>query len=353
MQSNPKVSIVIPHYNRFDLLKQTLNSVYHQTYSDWEIIVVDDYSTSECLENIKIFIENESRIQLVVKKNELKGAPASRNLGLNLARGFYVLFLDADDVLAPFALEQRVGAFTNANQLYDAVIAPTLNFKTIPGDLLEVWSDFKKKNSVYDLLEGKPYFQTMGPLWKKNYLNKIGGWHQELKSYQDWELHIRALLRGMSYKELEEHDNFYRIASDEHSIASRYFQDEVIRGRFDAFKAVYNEIKTSAPTLNTAPYRAYVIRQFIQLIDHDKINVVSNLLKSYRHYGLTVLDQMLIRMMLRDGSSWRYRKVTKFSTNFFWSHIDFDPWNKTTKANKPNNSGIRALNYNYKELLSQ
>ena len=105
------ITVIIPHYNRFNLLKQTLKSVLFQTYTNWEVIIVDDYSEPDCILKIKAHIHSEIRFKLITKTKEAKGAPVSRNIGLNHAKGQYVLFLDSDDILAPFALEQRLKVF--------------------------------------------------------------------------------------------------------------------------------------------------------------------------------------------------------------------------------------------------
>ena len=103
------ISIITPAYNAASHLEAALNSVLAQTWSDWEWVIVNDGST----DGTAAFLDalDEPRIRVVHQANG--GVSAARNVGLDLARGDYVTFLDADDVLPPDALEQRA-AFLDA-----------------------------------------------------------------------------------------------------------------------------------------------------------------------------------------------------------------------------------------------
>lgn len=347
-----KVSIIIPHYNRVAFLKQTLQSIMFQSYQDWEVIIVDDYSGLDCINIVKKFIANESRIILFTKTNQTKGASASRNIGLDIASGQYVFFLDSDDILAPFALEQRLEPFLKSNFKLHAVLAPTLLFNNFPGDKQEAWSIFDNRiNLLNEFLNGHSYFNTMSAIWLKSFIVEIGGWNENLSSYQDWEFHIRALLKGFLYKEIPEYDNFYRTHSDEQSIAGRFFNDDIAIGRFNAFKTVFSLLNNSSRKDLLKPYRGFVIRHLVQLIDHQKNDLVKNLLDNRVAFGLKWYDVKILIMMMSDGYAWRYRKTTKYLTKFFWHDLEFDPWLNTLSNKSLEINNIKALSYDYQQLL--
>jgi len=90
-------SIVIPSYNRELFIRKTIESILCQTFTDFEIIVVDDGSTDNTTSVVKSMMESDSRIRLHEKSNEERAV--ARNAGTNLARGKYVTFLDSDDLL--------------------------------------------------------------------------------------------------------------------------------------------------------------------------------------------------------------------------------------------------------------
>ena len=89
---SPLVSILIPHYNRNDLLAETLVSVSAQTYDNWEGIVVDDQSSDEAWRAIKHHTE-DSRIRVIKRLSEPRGPSKCRNIALDKARGEFILFL--------------------------------------------------------------------------------------------------------------------------------------------------------------------------------------------------------------------------------------------------------------------
>lgn len=102
---NPKVSVIIPTYNRADLLPRAVNSVLAQTYSDLEIIIVDDCSPDDTREVIARF--SDLRIRSF-RHERNKGLSAARNTGIANARGEYIAFLDDDDEYLPSKLEEQV-----------------------------------------------------------------------------------------------------------------------------------------------------------------------------------------------------------------------------------------------------
>jgi glycosyltransferase involved in cell wall biosynthesis len=102
----PRVSIVTPLYNKAAYITQTIQSVLSQTYSDWEMLVVDNGSTDSSWEKARTF--QDSRIRLL--QSSKQGPGAARNYGLTHACGEWIQFLDADDLLEPNHLEQQLTA---------------------------------------------------------------------------------------------------------------------------------------------------------------------------------------------------------------------------------------------------
>ena len=109
----PKVSVIIPVYNVEDYLIECLNSVNTQTLKDIEIICINDGSTDDSLLIIEAFAEIDNRIIVFNQKNQ--GVGAARNRGLSYALGEYVYFMDGDDYLEKYALEELYTEATNRN----------------------------------------------------------------------------------------------------------------------------------------------------------------------------------------------------------------------------------------------
>ena len=98
-----KISIITPCYNAAPYIANTIQSVQNQTISDWEMIIVDDGSSDNSVEIIQKIIAQESRIKLIQKENG--GSASARNMGLSVAQGEFIQFLDADDTISLDKLE--------------------------------------------------------------------------------------------------------------------------------------------------------------------------------------------------------------------------------------------------------
>ena len=109
MTDTDLISIITPVYNAENYIEQTLLMVEQQTYDNWELILVDDYSTDSSVDIIRRFLadKNDERVRLIrSEKNE--GPAKSRNKGMNVSRGRFISFLDADDVWKPEKLEHEL-----------------------------------------------------------------------------------------------------------------------------------------------------------------------------------------------------------------------------------------------------
>src|SRR5947207_2276441 len=104
--SQPLVSVIIPTYNYARFIAEALASVQSQTYSNWEMIVVDDGSTDDTEAVVKRIAADERRISYLRQENAQQAA--ARNNGIRQAKGNYFQFLDADDLIEPQKLEQQV-----------------------------------------------------------------------------------------------------------------------------------------------------------------------------------------------------------------------------------------------------
>jgi len=107
---NPIFSVIIPTYNRANLLPRPIKSVLNQTYQNFELIIVDDCSTDNTEEVVKAFFDERIKY---FKHKKNKGVLGARNTGFKLAKGKYIAFLDSDDEFLPQALETTVSKFIN------------------------------------------------------------------------------------------------------------------------------------------------------------------------------------------------------------------------------------------------
>lgn len=194
----PVVTVCIPSFNRADLIGETLDSLVVQTFPEWEAIVVDDGSTDNSISVIDDYARRDSRIRLLRRNREPKGACTCRNIAVENARGRYVLFLDTDDLLAPHCLEQRVGVFATHPELDFAIFAMLL-FSGSPSNADRLWNIDTDEDDLIRLLRLDPVCQGTGTLWRRESFIRLGMWNEALRVWQDIELHLRAFTVSANY----------------------------------------------------------------------------------------------------------------------------------------------------------
>ena len=118
-ESAPKISVVVPMYNAEKYLSLCINSILAQTFKDFELILIDDCSTDKTLEIAKSF--SDSRIKILKNKKNLGTPGATRNVGIDAARGEYIFFCDDDDVI----LKNGLDALYNNAKIYNADVSTT------------------------------------------------------------------------------------------------------------------------------------------------------------------------------------------------------------------------------------
>ena len=148
---NPFISVIIPVYNGLDLLDRAIKSVVNQTFSDWELLVVDDCSTDSSFERLQWWERQDARIR-VLKTPENGWLCAARNYGLKHARGEFICYLDHDDEFYPDYLASIAQWHDKGDVLvfrYDLVDEKALGRQ--PAVLLEGSrsSDFVKEISAF------------------------------------------------------------------------------------------------------------------------------------------------------------------------------------------------------------
>jgi len=182
------ISIIIPCYNVQEFIASCSDSVLNQTYKNIEIIYVDDGSTDSTLNIINEYQKkNPEQIQVISQKKN--GAAAARNKGLSLAKGEYIQFLDADDLLLAEKIRHQVLLVEQSLHPPD-FIAGNEYWQKIDGTQV-VFHQFSK-NPWIDLIQG-----TLGDacanLWRRQSFIDIGGWNESQKSSQEAELLFRFL----------------------------------------------------------------------------------------------------------------------------------------------------------------
>jgi len=147
MHNPPKISIIIPVYNREKLLPFTLDSIIAQTFTNWECILVDDVSTDESLKILQEYQKKDARFKVFSRLLSLKkGANSCRNYGFLQATGSYIKWFDSDDLMLPKHLE--ISYETLVKNKLDFVVTDTLNFSHENGEMLTKPYNFDRNVAI-------------------------------------------------------------------------------------------------------------------------------------------------------------------------------------------------------------
>ena len=184
VENPPLVSIIIPTHDRKELLERAVNSVLDQTWRTTEIVVVDDASdddTPKYLESLKQQYDSV----LIIRNVTCRGAAVSRNIAIRHANGEYITGLDDDDYWRPTRIERLMEEFEEG---YSAVCSYD---RMVMNNREAIW---KKPTMI--TLDDLLYYNRVGNqvLTKKEYLEQVGGYDEELPSAQDYDLWIRLVL---------------------------------------------------------------------------------------------------------------------------------------------------------------
>jgi glycosyltransferase involved in cell wall biosynthesis len=204
----PLVSILIPCFNAAPWLAVTLESARAQTHRAVEIIVIDDGSTDNSVAIASGF--STDGVQVICQSN--RGASAARNRGLQQARGDFIQFLDADDLLAPDKIERQLLALGSRTDLLAA--GPWGRFHGSPADAVfqpeENWRDSDPVEWLTLNFAGRGMMQPGAWLTSRTLLDQAGPWDERLSLNDDGEYFCRVLLASHGIRFCPDARAYYR-----------------------------------------------------------------------------------------------------------------------------------------------
>lgn len=197
----PRVSVIMPVYNRAHLISRAIESIRSQTVEAWELIVADDCSTDN-IESIIFSYASDSRIQYI-KLPENRGAAAARNAGIQLATTEYIAFLDSDDVFHPQFLELSLRTLSGAENKVGFTYTGVGDIRDINKNELShriIWNlssafQSKAKPYLYDLKIGT----AAGITLRKEVFDKAGYFDESLQAAEDTDFFIRLSEHYLGY----------------------------------------------------------------------------------------------------------------------------------------------------------
>jgi glycosyltransferase involved in cell wall biosynthesis len=185
----PRISVIIPTYNRADLVGETIESVLRQTFDDFEIIIVDDGSTDATKEVVRRF---DGSIKYLYQENH--GRCYARNKGFEASSGDYVCFLDSDDVLNPRMIERQVSLLESKSDL--GFVYSDYQFINRAGEILpkpEIYSAHPlRRGKIFQFLICLDFIPSPSAvLARRGCINATGLFDPSLNNAEDWDWLLR------------------------------------------------------------------------------------------------------------------------------------------------------------------
>jgi len=203
----PLISIVVPVFNLENYISETLDSILKQTYTNFEVLVIDDHSTDNTVEIIKEYGVKDSRIKLLTNTRK-KGVSGARNTGIFAAKGEWIAFLDGDDLWTDVALDVRVDCLN----IYPETSFITADIACFSTDVKQAEASWVETNNDWNKCFGsalkldtpscieKPIktFLHSVTVWtgvvmiKSDLLKTLGGFDESLPAFEDIQLWMKV-----------------------------------------------------------------------------------------------------------------------------------------------------------------
>jgi glycosyltransferase involved in cell wall biosynthesis len=251
----PKISIVLPTYNRAKTISKSIESVLNQTYTNIELIIVDDGSNDNTSKIVEKFQKLDSRIILIRHKKNL-GANVARNTGIKRITGQFIAFQDSDDIWLKNKLEKQIDILVKSSSEIGVVYTGywrIIGNKKIyfpPNNISEIDDNIHRTLLKINLVG------TPTALVKPECFEKVGLFDENLSIFQDWELWIRI-------------SKYYKFKIIHEPLVIAYYQKDSIGLTENSFKGFFMIFKKH--------YKEYISHPFIifQMISEFIIRKIS------------------------------------------------------------------------------
>jgi glycosyltransferase involved in cell wall biosynthesis len=297
-------------YNRAHFILETIISIQNQTYSNWECLIIDDGGTDNTLEVINPILNKDSRFKFSKRPiNYKKGLPGSRNYGLDIAKGDFIIFFDDDDIVHPQNLELCVNELKQKKFSFcryeRAVFFNDFHYSF---DYSKIYSSFEISiNDVEKLLNHELPFNSCAVMWKRGCFDQ-NRFVEHLMYAEEWELYSRILssgFRGVSIKKCL----FFGRKHPNSNTGEFYRNDPIrIKSKQSAILLVVENLQARNLFNNS------LMRYFVQIsLSYKEFKLFSKILKASKFNFMMRIKWIVIYKILpfKIFIYRSYKKVTK------------------------------------------
>lgn len=328
-----KISVIVPIYNSEKKIQKNIESIINQTYSNLEIILINDGSTDKSPEIIEKYAKEDYRIKVINQENQ--GVSFSRNVGIELATGQYITFIDADDFIAKNYMEKLYNEAKKESCDIVKCLFRRNNFE-IKYFKEKMIYNLKNKEEI-QLLENEmfrtfKFNQVWGQLIKSNIVKKLR-FDINLKMGEDYIFNYYLYQNANRISILPDCLYFYNVS--ENGISNNIEPSAVIR-KINDILILYNKIYINQ---NLVLERAIkeVIPHLLAILVSKKINYLSKRSIFESIENNEIIKKAIINIKFEQFKNYRYKYMVKFIYNnnynkaFLYANIVYKPIKKIQK----------------------
>lgn len=249
----PEVSVIIPAYNGAKFLSRSIEGVINQTFTNWELIIVDDGSTDNSKDIISEYVHKDNRITYYWQANS--GTPAKpKNTAFTHVRGKYVAYLDQDDEWVPEKLERQLAVFAKYQDEKIGIVSCGAHSVSEDGSPKAVPPVGKENVSLADLLHYNYIFSNSSVMLPASVIQAIGDRDEskEISYFEDWDMWVRVLAGGYTVRTIDEPLFNYSTHADNMSrVTAKLKQAEMLVAFYHKHIKLYEDNKVAHIFLKT------------------------------------------------------------------------------------------------------
>lgn len=281
----------MPVHNCEKYIKETISSALNQTYSNFELIIIDDGSTDNTANIIKNF--NDPRIKYFYQKNS--GVSRARNHGIYISQGKLLAFLDADDIWYPHKLESQIKEIRKSPEI--GLVYSWVQYIDVNNNLIGETKYNIDKNFYINLLLGNYIDNGSVPLIKRECFDKVGKFNN-IRTGEDWDMWIR-IAREYDFGFVKDYLIQYRIHPEG---SSKNYKDMETR-LFEILEREFNLINLKNPITKKIKKKAYSYRYiYLSGVCHNLMqhkDAFSYTLKAIQAYPPVLKERVMLKEIIK------------------------------------------------------
>ena len=293
-----KLSVIIPCFNGYEYLKQMVDCCKRQSFTDWELIIVDDGSVDGTFAKIKSYTENDSRIHIYQRNRLPKGSLTCRNIGFEHSSGKYIIHFDADDIFTDNCFEQRV-KFLDENPECDYATFLAQGFYYNKRNEVKYSSYYGLIDNNRDILERFLSVSYPFSIWCNIYRREIVEkypWDEKVKVYSDFSYALPMIFDEIPhlFAQNKVPDYLYRKFYSKHNMcASAINQDKCKSTNYLFAKTLHALSQREDAEKRKTQFLHFIVLHFERLVNGRIEKDIDDYINTIRpYYDATIIEKL-------------------------------------------------------------